>query len=61
MLRHLKRVVPTTESRTHARRFRTETSISRKPNLRKLARGDGINRGGLQISNRIANSMAGSG
>jgi hypothetical protein len=35
-------------SHTHACRFRTDLSTPRKLNLRKLAHGDGINRGGLQ-------------
>ena len=47
VLRRLKRVIAATASHTHARRFRTDRSSARKLNLIKLARGDGINRGGL--------------
>jgi hypothetical protein len=39
---------PATASHTHARRFRTDPSTPRKLNLRKLVRGGGIKRGGLQ-------------
>ena len=49
VLRRLKPVVRATASHTHARRFRTDPSTPRKLNLRKLVRGDGINRGGLQL------------
>jgi hypothetical protein len=39
---------PATVSLTNARRFRTDPSTPRILNLRKLARGDGINRNELQ-------------
>ena len=50
VLRLLKRVVTAPESHTPARRFRTDRSPPRKLYLRKPAREDRINRGGLHDS-----------
>ena len=44
----MKRVIPAPESHTAARRFRTDRSAPCKPNLKKPAREDRIDRGGLQ-------------
>ena len=47
VLWRLKRVILTHESHIAARRFRTDRSTPRKPNLKKTAREDRIDRGGL--------------
>jgi hypothetical protein len=42
--------VPPPTSHTHPRRFRTDRSIPRALNLRKLALGEGVKRGGLHFT-----------
>lgn len=52
----MKRVIPAPESHTAAPRFRTDRSTPSKPNLKKPAREDRIDRGGLQEGFSIFNN-----